>query len=138
MLSNFPDGLSDNTPGAPWNDPIIPEKEFDVTCCQVLSKTVPVTTSNYIPGASGVDYEYDPEGSVAVGWQDPDDTSDTNWEEEYHNNDYHTPLQLIELFGQFLKQQLEQGVVFKSPRFTQSLIEECKDWTEDEIEYCEE
>ena len=135
MLSNYPAGLNDNTPGAPWNDPIIPEKEFDVTCCQVLSKTVPVFTSNYTPGASGVDYEYDPEGSVAVGWQDPDDTSDTNWEEEYHNNDYHTPLQLIELFGQFLKQQLEQGVVFKSPRFTQSLIEECKDWIEDEIDY---
>ena len=135
MLSNYPDGLSDNTPGAPWNDPIIPEKEFDVTCCQVLSKTVSVFTSNYIPGASGVDYEYDPEGSVAVGWQDPDDTSDTNWEEEYHNNDYHTPLQLIELFGQFLKQQLEHGVVFKSPKFTQSLIEECNGWIEDETDY---
>lgn len=137
-MDNYPDGLNDNTPGAPWNDPIIPEKEFDVTCCQVLSKTVPVSTSNYIPGASGVDYEYDPEGSVAVGWQDPDDTSDTDWAEEYHNNDYHTPLQLIELFRQYLENELSRMGSVKNEKWIKHLIEECKGWIEDEIEYSED
>ena len=125
-------------PSAPWNEPVVPEKEFEVTCSQSLSKTVPVITDNYIPGASGVDYESDDEGGyTAVGWHDPDDTSDTNWAEEYHANDYHTPLQLIQLFEQVLKNNLEHGIVFKSSEFTQYLINECKGWTEDETEYIE-
>jgi hypothetical protein len=139
MLSNYPDGLSDHTPGAPWNDPDVPEKEFDVTCSQTLSKTVTVTTNDYIPGACGVDYEPDDEGGCcAVGWHDPDDTSDTNWANEYHANDYHTPLQLIQLLKQVLENDLANGIVFKSPRFTQDLINECNDWQEDETEYVEE
>ena len=38
-------------PDAPWNQVDNPEKEFDVTCCQTLSKTVSVLTCDYIPGA---------------------------------------------------------------------------------------
>lgn len=133
---NYPPGADNEY--APWNEPVIPEKEFEVTCSQSLSKTVPVITDNYIPGASGVDYESDDEGGyTAVGWHDPDDTSDTNWAEEYHANDYHTPLQLIQLFEQVLKNNLEHGIVFRSSEFTQDLINECKGWTEDETEYIE-
>ena len=136
MLSNYPDGLSDYTPGAPWNEPEVPEQEFNITCVQTLSKETTVITNNYIPGASGCDYEPDGEGGFcACGWQDPDDTSDTNWSDEYSDNDYHTPLQLIQLFGQFLKEQYSNGVVFKSPYFTEHLIEECKGWQEDETEF---
>jgi len=138
MLSNYPDGLSDNTPDAPWNDSDAPEKEFDVTCSQTLSKTVSVLTNNYIPGASGCDYEPDGEGGYcACGWHDPDDTSDTNWSDEYSDNDYHTPLQLIQLFGQFLKEQYSKGIVFKSPYFTEHLVKECEGWQEDETEFIE-
>ena len=137
MPSNYPPGLSDSTPGCPWSEPEIPEKEFDVTCCQTLSKTVTVITNNQIPGASGVDYEYDPEGSVAVGWHDPDDTSDTNWADEYHANDYHTPLQLIELFKQYLENDLNRMGEVKNKRWIEHLIEECSNWTEDETEYAE-
>ena len=125
-------------PNAPWNEPVIPERDFDVTCSQSLSKTVTITTDDYIPGASGVDYEPDDEGGhCACGWHDPDDTSDTNWSDEYSNSDYHTPLQLIQLFGQFLKEQYANGVVFKSPYFTEHLIEECEGWQEDETEFIE-
>lgn len=138
MLSNYPPGVSDSTPGCPWSEPEIPEKEFDVTCCQTLSKTVTVITNNYIPGASGVDYEYDPDGSVAIGWHDPDDTSDTNWGDEYHANDYHTPLQLIELFKQYLENELNRMEEVKNERWIKHLIEECSNWTEDETEYVED
>lgn len=134
---NYPAG-ADN-PDAPWNESVVPEKDFDVTCSQTLSKTVTVTTDNYIPGASGVDYEPDDEGGYcACGWHDPDDTSDTNWAEEYHGNDYHTPLQLLGLFKEFLEQQLANGIVFKSPKYTEALIEECSNWTEDETEFVKE
>ena len=138
-MNNYPDGLSDHSPDAPWNEPEVPEKEFEVTCSQSLSKTVSVWTNDYIPGASGVDYEPDDEGGYyASGWQDPDDTSDTNWANEYHANDYHTPLQLIQLLKQVLLNDLEHGIAFKSPKFTHDLINECEGWTEDETEYTEE
>ena len=138
MLSNYPDGLNDHSVGTPWNDSDVPEKEFEITCSQSLSKTVTVTTNDYIPGASGVDYEPNDEGGYcASGWQDPDDTSNTDWANEYHDNDYHTPLQLIQLLKQVLENDLQHGIVFKSPRFTQDLISECNDWQEDETEYIE-
>ena len=139
MLSNYPPGLSDSTPGCPWSEPEIPEKEFDVTCSQSLSKTVTVITNNYIPGASGVDYEPDDEGGYcAVGWHDPDDTSDTNWADEYHDNEHYTPLQLIELFKKHLENELIRMGEVKNERWIKHLIEECSDWTEDDTEYVED
>ena len=133
----FPAG-AEFDPAAPYNQDDVPEKEFDVTCCQTLSKTVTVLTSSYIPGASGVDYEYDPEGSVAVGWQDPDDTSDTNWADEYHDNDHYTPLQLIELFKKHLENELNRMAEVKNEKWIKHLIEECSDWIEDDTEYVED
>ena len=123
---------------APWMQEDPPEKSFEVTCSQSLSKTVTVTTNNYIPGASGVDYERDDEGGTyASPWHDDPDTSDTNWAEEYHNNDYHTPLQLINLLAKVLEKDMQNGIVFKSPKFTQDIIDECKNWSEDETEFIE-
>ena len=134
----FPAG-AEFDPSAPYNEPIIPEKDFEVTCSQSLSKTVTVTTNNYIPGASGVDYEPDDEGGYyASGWHDPDDTSDTNWADEYHNNDYHTPLQLIELFKKHLENELNRMGEVKNEKWIKHLIEECSDWTEDDIEIVED
>jgi len=138
-LSNYPPGVSDNTIGAPWNEDSVPEKEFDIVCSQTLSKSVTVWTDNYVPGASGCDYEPDGEGGYcACGWHDDDDTSDTNWADEYHENDYHTPLQLIEILGKVLKAAQLQGRYYLSENYTKSLIEECKGWTDDETEYIKE
>ena len=145
---NYPAGADNEM--APWNEESIPEKDFDVTCSQSLSKTVTVTTNNYIPGAEGVDYEPDDEGGYcAVGWHDPDDTSDTDWEEEY-SNEHYTPLQLIQKFKEFLEADLEKTNKEITERENHSpirkvrknllkhLIEECSDWTEDETEYVED
>jgi hypothetical protein len=134
---NYPAGADNEM--APWNEPLIPEKDFDITCSQSLSKTVTVTTNNYIPGASGVDYEPDGEGGCsAVGWHDPDDTSDTNWADEYHDNDHYTPLQLIELFRKHLENELNRMAEVKNEKWIKHLIEECSDWIEDDTEYVED
>ena len=141
MLSNYPDGLSDYTPGTPWNEPEIPEKEFDVTCVQTLSRQTTVLTSDYIPGASGCDYE----DGMAFGWQDPDDTSDTNWSKEYGDNGHYTPIGLIGVLKERLIKELKElensPVDSKFPykkqqdiRKIKHLIEECDDWNEDETE----
>jgi len=146
---NYPAGADNEY--APWNEESIPEKDFDVTCSQSLSKTVTVTTNNYIPGASGVDYEPDDEGGCcAVGWHDPDDTSDTDWEEEYHGSNHYTPLQLIQKFKEFLEADLEKtnkeiaegenhSPIRKARKsLLKHLIEECDNWSEDETEYVED
>ena len=132
MLSNYPDGLSDSTIGAPWNEESVPEKEFEITCCQTLSRTANVYTNNYIPGCCGCDYE----DGVAVGWHDEDDTSDTNWADEYHDNDHYTPIQLISLFRKHLEEELNNSDISQNRiNKYKHLIEECDSWTEDETEY---
>ena len=145
MLSNYPDGLSDYSVGAPWNEPDVPEKDFEITCSQSLSRTATVCTNNYIPGASGVDYEPDDEGGYcACGWQDPDDTSDTDWSKEYDECGYMTPLQLIQTLREYVeKDLLNVDSIAKETNQSKSflerklkhLIEECDCWSDDETEY---
>lgn len=148
MPSNYPDGLSDSTVGTPWNEPYVPEKDFEITCSQSLSRTAEVWTSNYVPGASGCDYEPDGEGGYsACGWQDPDDTSDTIWSKEYAENGYKTPLELIGMLKEYLEKDLREiqkdmlpnDRSFKATqiRKLKGLIGECECWTEDETEFSE-
>lgn len=148
MLSNYPPG-AEYDPSAPWNQSEIPEKDFEVTCSQCLSRTATVWTNNYIPGASGVDYEPDDEGGYyASGWHEDDNTSDTDWSEEYDSNGYKTPLQLIQMLKGYLQKDLEKWEEEnkKEPHrwaetqvgILKGLIEECDCWTEDETEFIEE
>lgn len=125
MASNYGYGLTDHSPNTPWNEPIIPERDFDLTISQSLSKDVTVCTNQYNP-------EYDEEYGQTFA-----NTEDTDWNKVFKENDYHTPLQLIQLLGEVLQKDLEQGIVFKNPRFTQELINECQGWTEDETEMVE-
>ena len=144
MVSNYPPG-AEHDPNAPYNQSDVPEKEFDVTCSQTLSKTVTVITNDYIPGACGVDYEPDDEGGYcACGWQDPDDTSDTDWSKEYDECGYMTPLQLIQTLKEYVeKDLLNVDSIAKETNQSKSflerklkhLIEECDCWSDDETEY---
>lgn len=140
MSGYYPAELTDWSPNAPWNDPgDPPEKDFEITVSQTLSKGTTVTTTNYIPGAEGVDYEPDDEGGYcASGWHDPDDTSDTNWEEEYDESGHYTPLQLIKMFKRYLQEEIEgTDTLDHSPKHLEYIMEECDGWTEDETEFVE-
>ena len=129
---NYPVG-ADNI-HAPWNQPAdTKEIEFDVTCSQTLSKTSTVFTNDYIATS---EKEWDGE----MWFNDVDiDTSNTNWEEEYHGNDHYTPIQLIELFQKFLLDEVNgSNTVNRSTKYLNHLITECNNWVEDETEYFEE
>lgn len=122
-------------PNAPYNQHEPDEKEFDVTCSQTLSKTVTVFSSNY---EEGVDEEWDKEegGVYKSYWCD---TSNIDWAEEYAENDYHTPLQLIALFKRYLEDMLNgTETSSKHPSFLKRLIEECDGWCDDETEFVED
>lgn len=120
-------------PNAPWNQSEPEEREFDCLCSQTLSKTVEILSSDY---TEEVEEEYDDEGrkcrDVAIG------TENINWEEEYHANDYHTPLQLLELFKKYLEDEINgtQNMPH-SKKHLEGLVKECEDWTEDEVIYME-
>jgi hypothetical protein len=138
MLSNYPPGVSDNTPDAPWNEPEIPEKEFNVLCSQTLSKSTPIWTDDYWPGASGVDYEPDGEGGYcASGWQEDDDTSNTDWHKVYKDNTY-TPLEIISKCGDLCKFLLDRDMTQYGKNSLKLLMEACQGWQEDETEIMED
>lgn len=146
MYDNYHYPAGADNEQAPWNEPEVPENDFNVTCCQTLSRTAVVTTNNYIPGASGVDYEYDGDGGyTACNWHDEDDTSDTHWNEEYAANGYMTPLELIGMLKEYLEKDLREIQKDMLPndrsfkaiqvRRLRGLIEECECWTEDETDF---
>lgn len=115
---------------APFNEPYIPEKDFDVTCSQSLSRTTTVCTNNYIPV---VDEGYED----GVGWHEEyADTSKTNWREEYSNTAY-TPLEIIQKCGELCKYLLDRDMTDYGKNSLKKLMEECDGWTEDETEFCE-
>ena len=132
----YPPG-AEYDPSAPYNQEEVPDMDFDLTCSQCLSKTVEVTTNDYIPGSTEVDYEREPDGSYSsTTYAGVPDTSDTDWEEVYHENDYHTPLQLIELFKRFLDDKLTgKNTVPNSTSYLKRIKAECEGWVEDDVDY---
>lgn len=132
----YPPG-AEYDPSAPYNQEEVPDIDFDLTCSQCLSKTVEVTTNNYLPGSTEVEYEREPDGSYSsTTYAGAPDTSDTDWEEVYHDNDYHTPLQLIELFKKFLDDKLTgKNTVPNSTSYLKRIKAECEGWVEDDVDY---
>jgi len=128
-MDNYPMMSASELAGAPWTQEEPPEKSFEVTCSQSLSKTVDVITNSY-------NHIVERESHNRI-YEEYDDTSDVNWAEEYHSNDYHTPIQLIEILGKVLKDAQLQGRYYLSESYTKTLIKECEGWIENETEYIE-
>lgn len=123
---NYPPMSQSEWESAPWNQVELPERKFQVTVCQTLSKSgIEVLTNDYNP-------EYEEETHITYS-----DTSETDWKEAYHENDYHTPLQLIGLFKKYLEDDMENTPENKRTWY-KHLIQECEDWVEDEIDIMED
>lgn len=123
---NYPPMSQSEWERAPWNQVELPERKFQVTVCQALSKSgIEVLTNDYNP-------EYEEETGITYS-----DTSETDWKEVYHENDYHTPLQLIGLFKKYLEDDME-NIPENKRTWYKHLIQECEDWVEDEIDIMED
>ena len=104
-------------PQAPWNEPVIPERDFEVDVEYVLQKkAVKVTTDDYSP-------EFDEE----TGHVDAN-TEDTDWENAYENSHYTIPELLSELES-YIKQDLERykGSQTKE-RMLNEMLRDCQGW----------
>lgn len=104
-------------PNAPYNEPVIPERDFEVDVEYVLQKkAVKVTTDDYSP-------EFDDE----TGHVDAN-TEDTDWENAYNNSHYTIPELLSELES-YIKQDLERykGSATKE-RQLKEMLKDCDGW----------
>lgn len=113
-------------PNAPYNQVELPEREFEVTISQTLSKPVTVFTNDY-----NLEIDCDEEGKYETL-----DTSDTAWKDVYED-EYHTPAQLIQMLKLVLEENKKKGIFFKSQGFTDDLIKECEGWCVDDYEVVE-
>ena len=124
---NYPPGA--DTPDAPWNQPDIPEREFDVTISMSLSRTVQCYTNMYIPEMDEED------GHLYV------DTSDTPWSEVYGDNHKTIP-ELLEELKKYIQKDLDNLADDETKmdkafhrRRLEFLFTECDEWTVDEEDY---
>lgn len=115
-----------NDPSAPWNQVEIPERDFEVTISQTLSKTVTITTNDYQP-------EYDEEDGNTYA-----NTENTDWKKAYENCDFKLQDLLEELKGYVQSDMAMTGPNTGKGRHLKRLLEACDNWIEDDYEIVEE
>lgn len=118
-MSNYPPGVSDSTPDAPWNDVEQPYIDFKATCTITLSRTDTLYLNNYT-------LDLDEDGDVSAITDEVD--AEAEWSEQHY-----TALDLIEILKNILVSAKEKGT-FKYASHYDNVIEECEGWEEDDCE----
>lgn len=129
--SNYPPGVTDKD----FYDPDYREEiKVDVFISYTLSKETEISTTDYEP-EEWDDYEQDEVDGTVHHYGGTDYHFDNcDFKKEY-NNQHLTPLELIHEFKAFLTEYMPDPVInMRKYRKFQHLIEECTDWTEDEVE----
>lgn len=125
MYDNYHYPMGADNEDAPWNQEEPPEKDFDISISQTLSKSTTVTTNTY-------KYYIDEEdGRMYI------ETDDIDWREVCDDSGVYTPLELIKEFRKFLQENLESVSGIKKYHYM-NLIDECDGWIDDETEIIEE
>lgn len=119
--SNYPTMSQSEWDAAPFNEPIVPDMDFDLYVTVTLSRRVKITTDNYTP-------ECEDDGHIYPN------TDNTDWRKEYENNCYAIPDLLNEL-EIYLKKDIEssKGNKRRVQRLNE-LLEACQGWNVDELE----
>ena len=136
--SNYPPGVNDNTPGAPWNEPDCNMPiDVDVLVSMTLSKNTTIETADYI-AESWDDYETDDEGGrVHIGGTEYD-FSECNLEKDYKNCEWSIP-DLLSLLESYLLKDLKANEGNKAKVSTiKNQLESLRGWTVDELEVIKE
>lgn len=115
--SNYPPMSQSQWDAAPWNEVVVPEREFEVDVEIVLHKTaIPVTTDDYMP-------EYDEETGHTYAI-----TDNTDWECVYKQE--HAGI--IELLGElekYITKEMQQTDIKPHRKhYLERLLDDCKEW----------
>ena len=116
MYDNYPPGAA-HDPNAPYNEPLIPEREFDVEVTITMSKVVTITTDNYVP-------EYDDEDGHTYA-----NTENTECDKEFENSGHFTIADLIEeLKGYVVEDMKTCAPNTRKVSHLKRLLLACEDW----------
>lgn len=126
MYDNYPPGAAHDQ-NAPYNEPLIPEREFDVEVTITMSKVVTITTDNYVP-------EYDDEDGHTYA-----NTENTEWDKEFENSGHFTIADLIEeLKGYVVEDMKTCEPNTRKVSHLKRLLLACEDWETIEESYEEQ
>lgn len=116
MYDNYPPGAAHDQ-NAPYNEPLIPERDFDVEVTITMSKVVTITTDNYVP-------EYDDEDGHTYA-----NTENTEWDKEFENSGHFTISDLIEeLKGYVVEDMKTCAPNTGKGAHLKRLLSACEDW----------
>ena len=126
MYDNYPPGAAHDQ-NAPYNEPLIPERDFDVEVTITMSKVVTITTDNYVP-------EYDDEDGHTYA-----NTENTEWDKEFENSGHFTIADLIEeLKGYVVEDMKTCAPNTRKVSHLKRLLLACEDWETIEESYEEQ
>lgn len=117
MYDNYNYPLGADTPDAPWNEPVIPERDFDIDVEFVMSKAVTVTTNDYAP-------EYDDEDGREYA-----NIENTDWEKAYDNSGHLTIAEMLQELESYVKDDMTKTAPNSGKgRYLQRVLESCQGW----------
>lgn len=115
--SNYPPMSQSEWDNAPFNEPVIPERDFDIDVEFVMSKTVTVTTNDYAP-------EYDDEDG-----RENANTENTDWEQAYDNSGHLTIAEMLQELESYVKDDMTKTAPNSGKgRYLQRVLESCQGW----------
>lgn len=104
-------------PNAPYNEPVIPERDFDIDVEFVMSKTVTVTTNDYAP-------EYDDEDGREYA-----NTENTDWEQAYDNSGHLTITEMLQELESYVKDDMTKTAPNSGKGlYLKRVLESCQGW----------
>ena len=126
MYDNYPPGAAHDQ-NAPYNEPLIPERDFDVEVTITMSKVVTITTDNYVP-------EYDDEDGHTYA-----NTENTEWDKEFENSGHFTIADLIEELKGYVVEDMKTCASNTGKcAHLKRLLLACEDWETIEESYEEQ
>lgn len=115
-----------NDPSAPFNEPVIPERDFDVEVTITMSKVVTVTTNNYQP-------EYDEEDGHTYA-----NTENTEWDKAFADSGHFTIAELLEELKGYVVEDMKTCAPNTGKGLhLRRLLLACEDWDTTEETYDE-
>ena len=113
-------------PSAPYNEVVVPERNFEVTISQTLSRPVTITTSDYCP-------EFDEDDGHTYC-----NTENTDWKKAYEDCDFKIQDLLLELKDYVIKEMNNTSPLSGRGVYLKQLLEACDGWVEDDYEVVED
>ena len=128
MSCNYPMMSQSQLNSAPWNDKENSVIERDCEVTETISRKVSLSTADYV-----AEEDWDDDFGKCVS----EDTSDTNWAEEYSNQEY-TVLELIAKLKEYVEEDIKNTASNTSKgRELQRLLSACDGWEQVEVDVSE-